>query len=132
MLSRVHRIAMNLKEHSLDFKPVALQQPELFDTARVTTRAFQILKKSYFKTLRSFGRVSHLGDWEIAENYLNPTLLNRKGSRIGFSAPIHRLFIIFSKNYALILHIFKISWGGQVGPWGGHCPPCPPKLTRLR
>ena len=29
MFSTVHRIAMNLKEHSLDFKPVPSEQPEL-------------------------------------------------------------------------------------------------------
>ena len=63
---------MNLKEQSLDFKPVASQQPELSNTARVATRAFQILKKSNFKTLKSFAQFfwegSHFGDWEIAEN----------------------------------------------------------------
>ena len=42
MLYTVHVIAMNLKEHSLDLKPVAPQQPELSSTARVAARAFQI------------------------------------------------------------------------------------------
>ena len=74
MLSTVHRIAMNLKEHSLDFKPVPSQQPELSNIARVATRAFQILKNSNFKTLKSFAHFfgagvlgSYLGDWDAAE-----------------------------------------------------------------
>ena len=68
MLSTVHRTAMNLKEHSLDFEPIPSQQPELSNIARVATRAFQILKKSKFETPIFAGEGFHLGNWEIAKN----------------------------------------------------------------